>query len=92
MHLTDVLADFAESERMAIRFQQIAPGEENFLVQLYREDLMISGSRAPGAGPFSLSIYKTGDRSVSDTTISATFATLKQAVEVVPGVTFTLQQ
>jgi len=39
----------------------------------------------------SLFIYKTGDRSVSDATRAATFAALKQAVEAVPGVTFTLK-
>jgi len=50
MPLTDVLADFANAQQMAVRFQQIAPGAENFRVELYREDLMISGSRVPARG------------------------------------------
>lgn len=89
--LTDALATFAENQRMAILFRQIGPDPQHFNVDMYREDVMLHAANGLGTDPMHMSISRAGDRSVSDATLAATFTALKQAVEAVPGVTFTLK-
>ena len=91
--LFEQLRNFAGKHAFAIRISQTDPTGEDFLVQMWREDIRIIGSDSGDPGLFEMGFYNTYDeRPVPLRVFDELIADLEELIVEIPNTTFTIKE
>ncbi len=87
------LRKFADTHAFEILISQTDPSGENFLVEMWREDIEVSGVDSGDPGLLKISFFNTSEeRPVSLEIIDELIADLKGFIEEIPNTTFTVKE
>lgn len=87
------LRKFADKHAFEILISQTDPSGENFLVEMWREDIEVIGVDSGDPGLFKISFFNTSEeRPVSSEVIDQLIVDLKGFIEEIPNTTFTLKE
>ena len=92
MHFFRQMRRFADVHGFAIRIAPTEPGNQRFLLQLFREDIKIYGTNSAERGVFGLGIYTNSDLVPSKNTLDDTVEALKREVIQEAGVTLSRER
>jgi hypothetical protein len=85
------LRKFAQTHAFEILISQTDPSGENFLVEMWREDIEIIGVDSGDPGLFKISFFTTSDeRPVSSEIVDELIADLRGRIGEIPNTTFTV--
>lgn len=80
---------FADRHAFAIRIAPTTPSGEDFIIQLWREDIKVIGVNSFDPGEFEIFFYENDDaHKISDAHINVLIDDLKNFVCEIPGATF----
>ena len=86
------LRNFAGKHAFAIRISQTDPTGENFLVQMWREDIKVIGVDSGDPGLFGIAFYNTyEERPVPSRVFDELIVDLKEFIMEIPNTTFTVK-
>ena len=87
------LRNFADKHAFAIRIAQTDPTGENFLVQMWREDIKVIGVDSGDPGLFKIGFYNTyEERPVPSRVFDDLIVDLRGFIEEIPNTTFTVKE
>ena len=91
--LFEQLRDFAGKNAFAIRISQTDPTGENFLVQMWREDIKVIGVDSSDPGLFKIGFYNTyEEHPVSTRVFDELIFDLRKFILEIPNTTFTVKE
>ena len=82
------LLRFAEQNHMAASWGQLSADPREFAIDLYGERINVFAHTFLSERKFGFGVYRTGDRSATEESLSELFSRLRQALEEVDGVIF----
>lgn len=84
----DQLLKFSDENRFAIRIALTRPGNERFIVKMWREDIKVIGENTFDTSEFIFSLYRNCYKPVMTIAFDQLVNGLKRIVGRVPGITF----
>ena len=90
--LFEQFRNFAGTHAFAIRISQTDPTGENFLVQMWRENIRIIGADSRDPGLFEIGLYNTyEERPVPSRVFDELIVDLRELIMEIPNTTFTVK-
>lgn len=91
--LFEQFQNFAGKHAFAIRISQTDPSGEDFLVQMWRQDIRIIGSDSGDPGLFGIGFYNTyEERPVPSRVFDELITDLEEFIAEIPNTTFTVKE
>ncbi len=91
--LFEQLRKFADKNAFRIRISQTDPSGENFLVQMWRDDIEVDAVDSGDPGLFKISFFNTSEeRPIPPQVFDELIIDLKGFIEKIPNTTFTVKE